>query len=78
MPKLPPPPRSAQNRSACSFSLAVTRRPSASTTSASIRLSMLRPYLRERLPMPPPRVRPPTPVVEITPLGAARPKAWVA
>ena len=32
-PKLPPPPRSAQNRSGCSVALARTRRPSASTTS---------------------------------------------
>ena len=28
--------------------------------------------------MPPPRVMPPTPVVEMMPLGVARPKAWVA
>lgn len=47
-PKLPPPPRSAQNRSGCSDSDAVTTRPSASTTSASIRLSIVRPCLRDR------------------------------
>ena len=28
--------------------------------------------------MPPPSVSPPTPVVEMKPLGTARPKAWVA
>ena len=28
--------------------------------------------------MPPPRVSPPTPVVEMKPLGTARPKGWVA
>ena len=42
-PKLPPPPRSAQNRSAFSFSLAVRTRPSAVTTSAERRLSIDRP-----------------------------------
>ena len=42
-PKLPPPPRSAQNRSGCSDSLVRTSRPSASTTSAAIRLSIVRP-----------------------------------
>ena len=33
---------------------------------------------RERWPMPPPRVSPPTPVVDTIPLGVASPKAWVA
>ena len=42
-PKLPPPPRTAQNRSAFSPALAVTKRPSASTMSTPIRLSMVRP-----------------------------------
>ena len=42
-PKFPPPPRSAQNRSGCSWPLAVTNEPSASTTSAEIRLSMVSP-----------------------------------
>ncbi len=72
-PKLPPPPRSAQNRSGFSSALACTSVPSASTTSASSRLSIVRPYLRVRWPMPPPSVSPPTPVVEMIPHGVARP-----
>jgi hypothetical protein len=43
-PKLPPPPRSAQNRSGFSSASAVTTSPDASTTSAPIRLSNARPY----------------------------------
>ena len=43
-PKLPPPPRSAQNRSACDVALACRRRPSAATTSAS-KLSHVSPCL---------------------------------
>ena len=48
MPKFPPPPRSAQNRSLCEFSLAVTNVPSARTTSAARRLSTVRPKRRDR------------------------------
>ena len=33
---------------------------------------------RVRCPMPPPSVRPPTPVVEMMPLGTASPNGWVA
>ena len=47
-PKLPPPPRMAQKRSAFSFALARVVLPSANTISASSRLSMERPYLRAR------------------------------
>ena len=47
-PKFPPPPRSAQNRSLCELSLAVTNVPSASTTSAARRLSTVRPKRRVR------------------------------
>src|SRR5262249_17306482 len=36
------------------------------------------PYLRDRWPKPPPRVRPATPVVEMIPQGVARPNWWVA
>src|SRR2546427_7991745 len=36
-------------------------------------LSMLKPHLRVRCPIPPPSVNPPTPVVEIIPLGVAMP-----
>ena len=78
-PKLPPPPRIAQNRSGFSSALArdeaavgehhVGRR-------AGCRSSARAP--RVRWPMPPPSVSPPTPVVEMMPLGVARPKAWVA
>ena len=39
---------------------------------------MVSPYLRERWPMPPPSVRPPTPVVEMMPAGTAMPNACVA
>ena len=77
-PKFPPPPRSAQNRSGFSSALARTRSPLASTTSASSRLSIASPCLRLRWPMPPPSVRPPTPVVETIPLGVARPCSFVA
>src|SRR5687768_9442284 len=55
MPKLPPPPRSPQNRSALSVALAVRRRPSAVTTSAESRLSQVKPYMRCNQPMPPPQ-----------------------
>ena len=48
MPKFPPPPRSAQNRSLCELSLAVTNVPSARTTSAASRLSTVRPNRRVR------------------------------
>ena len=58
--------------------LATTKLPSASTTSAASRLSMVRPYLRVRCPMPPPSVSPPTPVVEMMPDGTASPNACVA
>jgi hypothetical protein len=77
-PKFPPPPRMAQNRSESSSALTVTKRPSARTISAPIRLSMERPNLRVRYPSPPPSVSPPTPVVENRPLGVASPKACVA
>jgi hypothetical protein len=77
-PKLPPPPRIAQKRSGSEFSLAVTKLPSARTTSASIRLSIESPRVRVRFPTPPPSVSPPTPVVEMIPNGAVRPNACVA
>ena len=76
-PKLPPPPRIAQNRSLFSSALATHEVPSASTTSADSRLSMVSPYLRVRCPMPPPSVRPPTPVLPTMPgrHGRARRRA---
>ena len=77
-PKLPPPPRTAQNRSGCSSAEARSTRPSAVTTSAETRLSMLSPYLRVSQPMPPPSVSPPTPVWLTSPAGTASPWARVA
>ena len=71
-------PRIAQKRSAFSFGLAVTRRPVGEHDVGSSRLSIVRPSFRVRWPMPPPSVSPPTPVVEMMPLGVARPNAWVA
>src|SRR3954469_14325370 len=70
MPKLPPPPRRAQNRSGLSVALACTSLASAVTTSAPTRLSAARPYLRINQPIPPPRVNPPTPVPEGPPAAA--------
>ena len=77
-PKLPPPPRTAQNRSALSSALAVTKLPSARTMSTSRKLSMVRPHLRVRWPTPPPSPSPPRPVVEMMPPGTARPNVCVA
>src|SRR5919112_3521004 len=71
----PPPPRSAQKRSACSLALAVTTRPSANTTVASRRLSQVRPYLRAETPIPPPCVDPAMPTVGHVPPGIIRPDA---
>src|SRR3954454_6083893 len=73
MPKLPPPPRNAQNRSGFSVSDAVTMRPSAVTTSAATRLSQTKPSLRSSQPLPLPRARPAMPVVETRPPVMARP-----
>ena len=76
--KFPPPPRSAQKRSGFSLSDAVSRSPCAVTTRAETRLSIASPYFRLSHPIPPPRVRPPTPVWLIRPTGTASPCAWVA
>ena len=78
IPKLPPPPRSPHSRSGRSSSLAGKTSPSAVTTSAPTRLSHDSPYLRCSQPMPPPSVRPATPVVEIRPPVVASPCAAVA
>ena len=58
MPKLPPPPRSAQNRSG--YDSAVTSRisPSAVTSSTATRLSAASPYFAMSQPSPPPSVKP--------------------
>src|SRR5664280_3548374 len=63
-PRLPPPPRNAQKRSAFCSALAVQNVPSAVITSAEIRLSQARPCLRTSQPTPPPRVSPAIPVVD--------------
>ena len=76
MPKLPPPPRMAQNKSAFSFSEAVTISPLASTTWAESRLSIVSPCLRTRYPMPPPVTRPPTPTDRVSPVVKANPSGW--
>ena len=74
-PKLPPPPRSAQNRSGFPRPLTCRSLPSAVTTSAEIRLSMVNPNLRVVQPKPPPSVRPATPVVELMPSGVTSPNS---
>ena len=72
--------RRAAPRRGPAFSSALARvvLPSASTTSTSSRLSIVSPCLRVRWPRPPPSVRPPTPVVEMIPLGVASPNSCVA
>ena len=62
IPKLPPPPRTPQKRSAFSSALAVTNSPSAVTRSTDTRWSTESPYLRWIQPIPPPSVSPATPV----------------
>ena len=63
MPKLPPPPRTAQYRSGFSSALAWRSWPSAVTMSTDFTLSSARPKRRATRPKPPPSVRPPTPGV---------------
>ena len=73
-PKLPPPPpREAQNRSELSSALAWSTHPLASTISSSSRLSIIRPYGRDRMLWPPPRVNPAMPVLGQRPFGTANP-----
>ena len=78
IPKLPPPPRSAQNRSAFSVAEAVTTWPSAVSTRAARRLSAARPILRSSQPLPEPSVKPATPVLDTRPPVTARPCSCVA
>ena len=77
-PKFPPPPRKPQMSSGSSVLLARRMSPDAVTTSAAVRLSAARPYLRINHPIPPPSVSPATPVCEIKPPGLANPCACVA
>src|SRR5215208_2020040 len=75
-PKLPPPPpRSAQNRSALLSRDAVITSPSATTTEADTSASHVRPDRRASDPTPPPNVKPATPTVGQLPLGIDRPFA---
>src|SRR5215203_138048 len=77
-PKLPPPPRSAQNSSGFCDSEACATDPSAVTSSTDRRLSQVSPYLRTRWPNPPPSVKPPMPVLDTSPPVVASPCCWVA
>ena len=77
-PKLPPPPRRPQSSSEFSSLSARTTSPAGVTSSAAIRLSQVSPNWAVRWPIPPPRVRPVTPVEPTTPPGVTRPWAWVA
>ena len=61
-PKLPPPPRRPQNRSAFSSTPARTNSPSAVTRSADSSESTVKPNFRMIQPIPPPSVRPASPV----------------
>jgi len=78
MPKFPPPPLSAQNRSRWFVSLARTSSPAAVTTSADRRLSQVSPYLGLNHPTPPPSVRPATPILGSCPPGTANPNLCVS
>ena len=69
MPKLPPPPRSAQNSSGWESADTSITSPLARTSSRETKLSQVSPCLRENQPMPPPRARPPTPVSDMMPAG---------
>ena len=72
-PKLPPPPRSPQNSSGFSSAAARTTSPAAVTTVNDSTLSQDRPCCRASQPIPPPRVRPPTPVCETLPAVDGQP-----
>src|SRR5947207_1675123 len=78
MPRFEPAPRIPQNSSGFSSALAVRNSPSAVTTSTRRSLSIESPCLRWIQPMPPPSVRPATPVCVTIPDGAASPKACVS
>ena len=77
-PKLPPPPRKAQNKSGFSLSSARTMEPSAVTRVNRSTLSHDKPNRRVSHPVPPPRISPEAPVCETTPDGKTNPAFWVA
>jgi hypothetical protein len=72
--------RAAKSQRSSGFSslLAWTTVPSGVTSSAPTRLSQVKPYCAVRCPIPPPSVRPQTPVEPTTPPGVTRPTACVA
>lgn len=72
-PKLPPPPRIAQNRSRWCSASTWRISPAAVTTSAASRLSTVSPYRRERKPIPPPSVSPPIPTEAVSPNPVTNP-----
>ena len=72
-PKFPPPPRSAQNRSAWSSAVARTSAPSGVTSSIAVTLFAARPCLRESQLRPPPSVYPTTPTSGEEPESGKRP-----
>ena len=78
IPKLPPAPRIPQKRSAFSDALALTNLPSAVIMSTARSWSTVRPYFRMSHPIPPPSVRPVSPVVVTMPAGTASPNACVS
>lgn len=71
----PPPPRQAQYRSLCWEESQVTTDPSARTTCAAFRLSLVSPKARPTTPTPPPSVSPAMPTVAHEPPGTASPRA---
>jgi hypothetical protein len=73
IPKLPPPPRIAQNSSGFCAALACTTSALAVTTSAATTLSRASPYFLTFQPMPPVSVSPPTPTLLVSPEDIARP-----
>src|SRR6267154_1021251 len=77
-PKLPPPPRKAQNKSGFSLELERTTELSAVTSVNPSTLSQDNPNRRVSHPVPPPRIRPEAPVCETTPEGKTSPAFWVA
>src|SRR6266540_1658664 len=72
-PKLPPPPRSPQNRSGSVSPVTVSTSPAAVTNSTDSKLSTARPYMPFSHPSPPPSVSPAMPVVETIPPVVASP-----
>src|SRR6516165_8777988 len=77
MPKLPPPPRRAQNRSGFSPELQRPTQPSAVTRVKPSTLSQDSPNRRVSHPVPPPNTNPEAPVCETTPEGKTRPACCV-